>query len=190
MGLFNRFKVHPIGGILTGTEIIRQVEMGRLFISDFDKRRINPNSYNIRLGSTVTMYNGIRAIDLHDPSTFSSTKTYEIDKNKGFLLRPGIIYLIPTMEEIYSPHFEPIITGRSSVGRLGIRVHEEAGFADIGFKGHLTHQVKVTIPTTIYPGDPIAQIYFLTAYGDTTIQYKGKYSGSSNIVSKWKGTSE
>ncbi|MCM1230051.1 MAG: 2'-deoxycytidine 5'-triphosphate deaminase [Ruminococcus flavefaciens] len=180
-----------LGGILTGTEIIKQVQLGRLMISDFDESRVNPNSYNIRLGDSVTVYDAIGVIDMHDPSTYTGkTKTYKLSKETGFMLRPGITYLIPSLESIHSPYYEPIITGRSSVGRLGIRVHEEAGFADIGFNGHLTHQMKVTYPTLIYAGDPMAQVYFLTPHGDTTMQYEGKYAGSGNIASKWKGTDE
>lgn len=187
MGLFDRY----MGGILTGIEIIKQVKLGRLVISDFDESRVNPNSYNIRLGNSVTMLNGVKVIDMHDPSTYADAyATYKLNDTDGFIARPGITYLIPTMEEIHSPYYEPIITGRSSIGRLGIRVHEEAGFADIGYKGHLTIQLKVTLPTKIYAGDPVAQLYFLTPCGSIDMQYNGKYAGGQEVVSKWKGTSE
>lgn len=178
------------GGILTGTEIARQVDLGNIQISDFDSKHINPNSYNVRLGNTVTIYNSIKVIDMHDPSTYQGHEaTYEI-KSDGFVLRPGITYLIPVLEEIYTPIFEPILTGRSSIGRLGIRVHDEAGFGDIGFRGHFTLQMHVTLPTKIYAGDPMAQIYFLTPYGDTDIQYNGKYQNNGVTSSQWKGSAE
>lgn len=189
MSLFNKTK-YVCGGILTGLEIMKQVELRNIQISEFDKANVNPNSYNVRLGNTVTIYEQIKAIDMHDPSTYRGhEKTYEI-RSDGFMLRPGITYLIPIREEIYTPIFEPILTGRSSVGRLGIRVHDEAGFGDIGFRGHFTLQMHVTLPTRVYAGDPMAQIYFLTPFGKTDIQYNGKYQNNDITASKWKGSDE
>ena len=42
--------------MLSGLEIKRQVELGNIVISDFDEKRLNPNSYNIRLGKTLKVY--------------------------------------------------------------------------------------------------------------------------------------
>ena len=180
-----------MGGILTGTEIIRQVKEERLFISEFDEKRVNPVSYNVRAGESVSILTGVSFIDMHDPSSYEGRYiTYKLDSTKGFMCRPGISYLIPIRERIYSPVFEPILTGRSSCGRLGVRPHEEAGFGDIGYDGHLCMQLKVTIPTRIYAGDPLTQLYFLTPYGSTEMQYNGKYQKTDEIVSKWKGTEE
>ena len=137
-------------GILTGDEIARQVAKGRIHISEFDPANLNPNSYNLHTGNTVTVYNIRDHIDLKDPDTFKDTTTFDLTSD-GFMMRPGNTYLIPTRESIGSPCYEPIFTGRSSIGRLGISVHQEAGFADIGYHGQLTMQFKVTYPTKIYP---------------------------------------
>ncbi|MCM1231721.1 MAG: dCTP deaminase [Ruminococcus flavefaciens] len=170
------------GGILTRSEIQRQVQDGRIEISDFDPSRLNPNSYNISAGDTVTVYRNVTRFDLHDKETYSETETYQIPET-GFTLRPGVVYLVPTKERIGSDYFEFIITGRSSFGRLGCSVHQEAGFGDIGFHGNLTMQLKVAYPTTIYPGDTIAQIYFLTPYGRIDKLYDGRYQESKGAVS-------
>ena len=42
--------------MLSGLEIKRQIELGNIVISDFDEKRLNPNSYNIRLGNTLKVY--------------------------------------------------------------------------------------------------------------------------------------
>lgn len=176
------------GGILTGDMIEREVKRGKIEISDFSHKQINPNSYNVSIGDTVCIYRNITAIDLHDPDTYSDTQTFDIP-DEGFMLRPGRAYLIPTKEVIGSDYYEPIITGRSSFGRLGNQVHQEAGFADIGYHGTLTMQIKVTYPTKIYRGDVIAQVYFLTPHGAIKNLYNGRYQHSAGPVSSKLGNS-
>lgn len=181
MGIFNRL-THK-GGVLTGHEINKQIREGRIYISDYDPNALNPNSYNLRCGDSVKVYRNITMIDLKDETTFSNTETFKIDPDEGFILRPGMLYLVPTKEMVKTDYYEPIITGRSSIGRLGIAVHQEAGFGDIGFGGVWTLQIKVTYPTKIYPNLPIAQVYFLTPHGKIDTLYKGKYQGAVDSVS-------
>lgn len=42
--------------MLSGLEIKKQIKEGNIVISDFDESRLNPNSYNIRLGSKLKVY--------------------------------------------------------------------------------------------------------------------------------------
>lgn len=42
--------------MLSGLEIKRQVELGNIVISDFNEKQLNPNSYNIRLGKNLKVY--------------------------------------------------------------------------------------------------------------------------------------
>lgn len=42
--------------MLSGLEILKQIELGNIVISNFDKSRLNPNSYNIRLGDKLKVY--------------------------------------------------------------------------------------------------------------------------------------
>lgn len=181
MSLLN--KASFSGGVLTGSEIAKQIRAGRIFISDYDPIYLNPNSYNLRCGDTVTVYRNIILIDLKDKSSFQDTETFQIDPNEGFILRPGMLYLVPTKEVVKTDYFEPIITGRSSIGRLGIAVHQEAGFGDIGFGGVWTLQIKVTYPTKIYPNLSIAQVYFLTPHGKIQTLYTGRYQSAQTVVS-------
>lgn len=181
MGLFNREK-RTCGGILTGHEIARQVSLGNIKMENYDPANLNPNSYNLYCGDTVTIYRDLSIIDLKDPHTYEKTQTFKIDEDAGFILRPGTLYLIPSGVHMETAKFEPLITGRSSIGRLGIAVHQEAGFGDIGFSGVWTLQVKVTYPTRIYPRMSIFQVYFLTPYGKIAQLYHGKYQGSTGAV--------
>lgn len=42
--------------MLSGLEIKRQMELGNIIIDEFDEKRLNPNSYNIRLGNKLKVY--------------------------------------------------------------------------------------------------------------------------------------
>lgn len=183
--LFGRGSHYPDnpykGGMLTGDEIDQEVKNGRIFISRYNRKNLNPNSYNIRCGEQFTCYSPTVGFDLKDPSTYEKTETYPIDE-EGVWFRPGTLYLVPSFEVIGSDTYIPLITGRSSMGRLGITVHQEAGFGDIGYKGVWTMQVKVSYPVKIYPKLPIAQVYFLTPVGRIGKLYNGKYQGSIDEV--------
>lgn len=183
---FRKEELPYFGGMLTGSEIIKQVENGGIVITDFDQKHLNPNSYNVHVGNTVTMYHGLELVDLHDPDTFKDTVTYDISPEDGFILRPGNLYLVPTRELFSAGKFIPKLTGRSSIGRLGIRVHNQAGFGDIGYRGVWTMTMTVVYPTKIYPGDEIAQMYFIAPCGNPDLQYHGKYQGETTAIpSRW-----
>ena len=44
-------------GVLTGPEIARHVELGSIVIDPYDRSRLNPNSYNLRLADKLLVYN-------------------------------------------------------------------------------------------------------------------------------------
>lgn len=175
----------PVGAMLTGRMIYEEVQAGRISITGFNVDYLNPNSYNITIGDKVSMYQNITAIDLKNKETYSGVTTLAIPE-EGMVLRPGILYLIPTDEKIRTDYYIPLITGRSSIGRLGIAVHQEAGFGDLGYDGVWTMQIKVTYPTRIYPHIPMGQVYFLTPHGPVSELYRGKYQKSETVApSKW-----
>lgn len=157
--------------ILTGKEIINQYEKGNLFISNFSKEKVNPNSYNLTLSDEVIIYEN----EIIDVKKEPKTKKFKIDKEKGFMLLPNKLYLCRTNEHTSTEEFVPMLEGRSSLGRLGVSVHVTAGFGDIGFSGTWTLEVTVTQPTIIYPNMEICQIYYLVANGNKEIKYNGKY---------------
>lgn len=189
--------------ILTGKQIKMAKEQGCLSISDWDDKRLNPNSYNLRLADELMVYgeeeqvagwkDGIytvlKPVEL-DMAKPSATVTKKINKN-GFVLQPGILYLGRTMEYTETHKFIPMLEGRSSVGRLGISVHSTAGFGDIGFCGYWTLEISCVQPVRIYPGVEICQIYYHTiGRGDdiwipddyTVMKYNsGKYQKNTGI---------
>ena len=187
MGLFDSKPSTPeklihenIGGILTGPAIRQAIADHSITITDFNDKNVNPNSYNLLTSDKLLVYSQLTVIDLKNPETYSKTLTIQLSDN-GYALQPGNLYICSTKERVETDKYIPIITGRSSIGRLGLQVHCEAGFGDIGYHGTYTLQLKPTYPTIIYPNIPIAQVYFITPVGDIEL-YRGRYMGADGPV--------
>lgn len=175
------------GGMLTGAKIIDEYENGRIEITNFDKACVNPNSYDLKIGNTYKtikldqkyLSKNVIAIPIDELSLKEPIEYEEHEiSDEGVVLYPGTLYLIPTLNKIHTDYYIPIITGRSSMGRAGISVHKEAGFGDIGFNGAWTLQVTVTYPIRIFKNIRMAQVYFITPYGEIDMLYHGKYQNS------------
>ena len=161
--------------ILSGREIMR--EMGRgIIIEPFDKRRVNPNSYNLSLHNELLVYTH-EVLDMRTPN---DARTITIPP-EGLLLTPGRLYLGRTAEYTKTESYVPMLEGRSSTGRLGLCIHVTAGFGDIGFAGYWTLEIFCIQPVRIYPGVEICQIYYHTISGDYDLYSNGKYQNNTGI---------
>jgi dCTP deaminase len=159
--------------ILTGPQIIDSVASGRIRISPFELGQVNPNSYNVRLGSTLRTYD-TEVIDAYRPSPMRSIAM----DGDGYVLRPDELYLGHTVEEAGSDYYVPLLFGRSSVGRLGLFVEITAPIGDIGFHGQWTLMLSPVRPLRVYPGMKIGQIMFFESFGEIEL-YSGKYQRAS-----------
>jgi len=124
--------------ILSGKEILKEVENGKLVIEPFDERRINPNSYNLRLHNELHIYTD---------SVLDMKKRHETElltiPDAGLLLEPGRLYLGRTLEYTKTSDYVPMLEGRSSVGRLGLCIHVTTGVGNIGFAGYWTLEIRI-----------------------------------------------
>lgn len=179
--------------MLTGSKILEEVKNGNIEISDFDAKRINPNSYNLRLGNKIKYFDrkvyidpdtgerkGMYPSQIIDPKFPPYMEEYDMFEKGELILYPNKLYLANTMEETFTDKYIPCISGRSSIGRLGLNVHVTAGFGDIGFKGKWTLELFCIEPIIIRPAMEICQIYFFEPSGDVSIQYHGKYQNQND----------
>lgn len=86
----------------------------------------------------------------------------------GFPLQPGAFYLGSTVELAgATSDVVAHIDGRSSVGRMGVRVHATAGRGDVGFVGHWTLELDIagSTPVWVYPGMRVGQLSFHALHG-------------------------
>lgn len=163
--------------ILSGQEILKEYSAGNIYIDDFDLKRLNPNSYNLRLHDELMIYSQ-GTLDMKKPNEYTIFKIPE----DGITLLPRVLYLGRTMERTRTDGFVPMLEGRSSVGRLGIYIHVTAGFGDVGFDGFWTLEISCIQPVVVYPGVDICQIYYHTIKGEYEKYGKsGKYQGNTGI---------
>ncbi len=158
--------------ILTGHEIKKQVNKGRIVIDPFDERNIQPNSYDFHLGKYIKVYTN----KILDSKKKNLVKEIEIPK-EGLLLKPDELYLGMIEEIMGSEYYVPILRGRSSTGRLGLFVHITADLIDIGSINNWTLMLHSVLPVKIYPGMKIGQVTFWVPKGEIKL-YEGKYQGS------------
>lgn len=158
--------------ILTGPEIVKQCQAGRITIDPFDPLQVNPNSYNFRLGTTLKRYIA-PVLDVSKPNPVEEVTIPQ----EGFLLEPDRIYLGSTIEVMGSRHYVPIIRARSGIARLGLFIHVTADLIDIGSINQWTLQLHAVQPVRIYPGVLIGQVTFWKPEGEILL-YSGKYQGA------------
>ena len=194
-------------GILSDSEIEAAVKNEDIFIDPYNPKHVNPVSYDLTLGRGVVVYASwvrpwANLLGAEDGSRFEPLSgildvkerpvlhEYRIDPSLGWVLKPGIGYLMHTQEIIRTHKYEPVLDGKSSVGRLFIQTHCTAGYGDPGFSGQYTLEVLVRHTVRVYPGMRIAQIRFHTISGDIARPYDGNYKGADAtgaVVSKcWK----
>lgn len=164
-------------GVLVDSDFKKFIKKGWIEISDFSEERLNPNSYNLRLGNKLLVYTD----DILDMKSENKTKEIIIPE-EGIVLYPGKLYLGETMETTYGGDFIPLLEGRSSTGRLGINIHATAGWGDIGFRGKWTLEISVLQPVRIYPGCEICQYVLETAEGQVEHTYHGKYQNQDGVI--------
>jgi dCTP deaminase len=155
--------------ILTGNEILKNVDNKKIVIDPFNLSHLNPNSYNFTLGNRLMIYNNY----ILDAKKNNDVREIIIP-DEGITLAHGTVYLGYTKEIIGSDYFVPIIRGRSSIGRLGLFINITADLIDIGSINHLTLQLNAVQPVTIYPGIQIGQVTFWKPLGEIQ-KYEGKY---------------
>jgi dCTP deaminase len=190
-------------GILSDSEIRHSLNDKSIEIEPFNPEQVNPTSYDVTLGDQVAVYeqwvicagggdggdflprppesNAARSV-LDVRATYEgvgNVKVFPIT-NEGWVIKPGIGYLMHTRERIHTNKYVPIIDGKSTIGRLFISIHETAGYGDPGFNGQFTLEVTCTHPVRLYAGMRIGQIRFHTIRGtvdrlySTTGGYKGE----------------
>ncbi|MEZ4978741.1 MAG: dCTP deaminase [Chitinophagales bacterium] len=121
--------------ILSGKKIKEELNEN-IFITPFDEKQLNPNSYNLRLFNELLVYDK-HELDMKTPNTASKI----IIPEEGLLLETNTLYLGRTVEHTKTNNYVPMLEGRSSIGRLGLFIHVTAGFGDVGFDGFWTLEI-------------------------------------------------
>lgn len=156
--------------ILSDTEILGHIKHGHIVIDPFDITSLGGNSYDVRLGPVLRVYDTAVVIDCA-----REHKTIDITiPDTGLVLMPGTLYLGSTVEYTETHQHVPYLDGRSSIGRLGISIHATAGRGDVGFCNHWTMEITTVQPVRIYAGIKIGQLTYHTVSGPVERRYATK----------------
>ncbi|AQU78997.1 dCTP deaminase [Planococcus faecalis] len=161
--------------ILSGLEILKRMNES-IIIKPFDKKSLNPNSYNLSLHNELLIYEE-EILDMKKNNRISKVTI----PPEGLILKPGILYLGRTVEYTETRDLVPVIEGRSSLGRLGISIHLSSPYGNVGFKGYWTLEISCIQPVKIYAGVEVCQIYYHHLDGEFLPYLNGKYNGNTGI---------
>ena len=165
--------------ILNHNQIIARIKRREVIITPYSESNIGTNSYDVHLGNELMIY---KEMQRHlDPMISNPTRSIEIPES-GYVL-DGRFYLACTKEscENHAKDLVPMIEGRSGIARLGLQVHVTAGFGDIGYCGNWTLELVPHKTIIVYPGMPIAQLYWLSTE-EAIHTYKGNYQNENKTT--------
>ena len=166
---------------LVKTSILKSMAERKLVVSPvICGRQLGPSSIDLRLGNVFLLVRA-RGLSDVDPGRLASDgaaagdhaaeqakrqkhERYEVPFGQKFLLHPGMLALVPTLEWIKLPaDLQGIVTARSSWAREGLSI-ATASLIHPGYTGVITLELANLgqIPLSLYPGLRIAQIAFHT----------------------------
>ncbi|MFD8498265.1 deoxycytidine triphosphate deaminase [Amycolatopsis sp. NPDC059657] len=162
--------------ILTGSDIDREVLAGRIHIDDYDRERLEPNSYGFRLAADLLWYED-EIVDCFE----APVAHREAIGTEGVVLLPDRLYLGATMEAMGSSHYAATLYASRSVSTLGIWIQYSAPLGHSGAVFPWTLEIKVAAPVRVYPGMIVGKLAFWSMQGEA-VNYAGKYTGSRTTV--------
>ncbi len=174
---------------LSDHDIRAGIESGDIRITEFDPKRLQPASYDIRLGSKFLIVKPYSVVNI-DPvnKILPEYEELTVTAEEGFILCPWVTVLGMSIEEFGSDIYLTHLSGKSSLARLGLVVHNTAGLINPGHFLHITFELAnmSSIPIILRPGMEIAQILFsiLSSPIDRNYQETGRYKdGAENFTS-------
>jgi dCTP deaminase len=149
---------------LSDIQIREAVKSGDITIQDFDEKRLQPASYDILLGNKFIMTEG-HLTEFIDPARniFPKTREIELKDDESFVLHPQIS-MLGTSWDYFGAKADYVIqlSGKSSLARIGLIVHNTAGLINPGHYLNITLELcnLGNVPIILRPKMEIAQLLF------------------------------
>jgi len=156
---------------------VKRISDGDLVVSPIlDATQLGPSSVDLRMG-TVALMSRAGAQSHVDPKQYvqgngaahadaqmrqQKHERFDIPFSRSFLLHPGSLMLVPTLEWVIIPFdLQGVVTARSSWAREGLNI-ATATIVNPGYRGIITLELANfgEVPIRLYPGLRIAQIAF------------------------------
>jgi dCTP deaminase len=209
-------------GAYSNSQILSSLEVGHIVINPFNETQVNGSSYDVRLGE---WYYKIKDKDSTKPAIFNPYDTEHIAQHfdgpyqavsheqiaeqlgikplknipldtKVILFQPGERILGHTEEFIgIKPPGTTSMQARSTIGRLGINVCQDAGWGDPGYINRWTMELynnNQLDPVILSVGTRIAQLVFyhtgavIGEYSELSGNYQSVHSENlSDLITGW-----
>jgi dCTP deaminase len=166
---------------LSDHDIMLAVKDGSITIHDFDPKRLGPVSYDVILDNDFIVTDVHKTLVI-DPvkKIFPQTKEHHVKEGEAFYLFPGETVLGKVRDFVGSDKYLIQISGKSSLARVGLVVHNTAGLINPGHFLNLTLELSNInrVPLVLRPGMQIAQFVFsqLTSPVDSNYKKVGRFS--------------
>lgn len=180
--------------LLPDHKIARELSYGELEVDPVNlDEQLQPASLDIRLGNKFKQYSYEDMwVDLpNDAISVNDNISEKMDsftEKEEVVLMPESFLLADTKEYFEIPNdMIGRVTGRSSIGRLGISIHQTAGLFDPGFQGKGVLEIANVSnrPIALEPGMRIGQMTFEKLDGSANNPYNeedNKYQGQEGAT--------
>jgi len=178
--------------ILSDRDIKKAVKAGDIEIKDFNEERLNPASYDILLGNKFIMTSG-HSTSYIDPvkEIFAVNQEIVLKDDEPYILHPGVSILGTSWDFFGSDKYLIQLSGKSSLARIGLLVHNTAGLINPGHHLNITLELcnLNKVPIILRPKMRIGQLIFsqMTSAPDKDYKKVGRYHNNdwnSYIVPK------
>lgn len=182
---------------LSDVDIKKGVENKSLIIEPFNLEQLQLASYDVSLGNEFEVVDR-HCVQASDPARkiYPATRKIMIADDEEFVLHPGENVLGKQREFIGTDNQHLIlVSGKSSLARIGLVVHNTAMLFNPGHKFFPTFELvnSSNIPIILRPGMLIAQLLFARLTSSTSKLYEevGRYdSENSNHFAEPKNTKD
>ena len=168
--------------ILARSEILQEIEQGRIQVDPYDPAMVGPASIDLHLANAfrvfVRMPTDVQVRGELDYKQY--TKGIWIPDGETLKMRPGETLLGITSEKITLP--DDVcgwLEGRSRFARIGLLVHISASFMQPGISNHQVLEMSNFghLDLEIVPGTAVCQFVFQRTEGEGA--YAGIFAGQN-----------
>lgn len=167
-------------GILSDGDIKKEVSSGFLKIEPFKLECVQPASYDVHLSDSITNYAHPAGGAIPEGMLPEGVEVLSV-------LPPGGFALASTLETVHIPRYLACeLSGKSTIGRMGVQIHATAGWLDPGFQGQITLELYNSSPQSfpLVEGMAIGQLVFHELKNPCTVGYgrRGHYQGQTGVT--------
>ncbi len=164
---------------LSDVDIEIAVRTGEVVLEPFNKKQLQPASYDIRLGNEFILLRHHTSVSI-DPARniYPEAETIQLPDGEAYVLQPGASVIGYSKERFGSESHLIEVSSKSSLTRIGLLVHNAAGIVN---PGHFLNVALVftnlsTMPIVLRPDMLIAQLIFAPLSSRSRKSYEAKRS--------------